>query len=52
MSLTQMVNTKTGGGVDQPTRIRRKRAVTNPEPEMNPPNPLLASPATFFTAQI
>jgi hypothetical protein len=32
-----MVNTRRGGGVDLPTRIRRRRAVTNPEPEMNPP---------------
>jgi hypothetical protein len=37
MSLTQMVNTKRGGGVDLPARIRRRRAVTNPEPKMNPP---------------
>jgi hypothetical protein len=37
MSLTQMVNTRRGGGVDLPTRIRRRRAVANPEPKMNPP---------------
>jgi hypothetical protein len=37
MSLTQMVNTRRGGGVDLPARIRRRRAVANPEPEMNPP---------------
>jgi hypothetical protein len=37
MSLTQMVNTRRGGGVDLPARIRRRRAVANPEPTMNPP---------------
>jgi hypothetical protein len=40
MSLTQMVDTRRGGGVDLPARIRRRRAVANLEPEMNtPPNP-------------
>jgi hypothetical protein len=37
MSLTQMVNTRRVGGVDLPARIRRRRVVANPEPEMNPP---------------
>jgi hypothetical protein len=37
MSLTQMINTRRGEGVDLPTQIRRRRIVTNPEPEMNPP---------------
>ena len=37
MSLTQMVNTRRGGGVDLPARIRRRMVVANPEPEMNPP---------------
>jgi hypothetical protein len=32
-----MANTRRGGGVDLSTRIRRRRAVANPEPEMNPP---------------
>jgi hypothetical protein len=42
MSLTHMVNTRRGGGVDLPARIRGRRAVVNPEPEMNPPpNPPL-----------
>jgi hypothetical protein len=36
MSLTQMVNTRRGG-VYLPSRIRRRRVVANPEPEMNPP---------------
>jgi hypothetical protein len=43
MSLTQMVNTRRGGGVDLPARIHRRRVVANPEPKMNPPlNPLPA----------
>jgi hypothetical protein len=33
-----MVNTRRGGGVDLPARIRRRRAVANPEPTMNPPS--------------
>ena len=37
MSLTQMVNTRRGGGVDLLARIRRRRAIANPEPTMNPP---------------
>jgi hypothetical protein len=32
-----MVNTRRVGGVDLPARIRRRRVVANPEPEMNPP---------------
>jgi hypothetical protein len=37
-----MVNTRRGGGVDLPARIRRRRVVPNLEPEMNPPpNPRL-----------
>jgi hypothetical protein len=39
MSLTQMVNTRRGGGVDLLTRIHRRRVVANPEPKMNPLNP-------------
>jgi hypothetical protein len=31
MSLTQMVNTMRGGGVDLTARIRQRRAVANPE---------------------
>ena len=37
MFLTHMVNTRKGGGVDLPARIRCRREVANPEPEMNPP---------------
>jgi hypothetical protein len=37
MSLTQMVNSRRGGGVNLPVRIRRRRAVANPEQKMNPP---------------
>jgi hypothetical protein len=40
MSLTEMINTRRGGGVGLPVGIRRGRVVANPEPEMNsPPNP-------------
>jgi hypothetical protein len=39
MTLTQMVNTRRGGGVDLPARICQRRTVANPELEMNPPNP-------------
>jgi hypothetical protein len=37
MSTTQMVNTRKGRGVYLPARICRRRAVANPEPEINPP---------------
>jgi hypothetical protein len=37
MSLTQIVNTRRGGGVDIHTRIHLRRDVANLEPEMNPP---------------
>jgi hypothetical protein len=47
MSLTQMVNTRRGGGVDLPTQIRRIRVVANSEPTMNPPpNPPLVDDVT------
>jgi hypothetical protein len=32
-----MVNTRKGGGIDPPAHIRRRRIVTQPQPEMNPP---------------
>jgi hypothetical protein len=32
-----MVNTRKGGSIDLPARIRRRREVVNPQPEMNPP---------------
>jgi hypothetical protein len=38
MSLTQMVNTRKGEGVDLPARIRQIRVVANLEPEMNRPS--------------
>jgi hypothetical protein len=52
MSLTQMINTRKGVGVDLPTCICRRRAVANPEPEINPPNLLPAWSEAFFVAQI
>jgi hypothetical protein len=33
-----MVNTRKGGGIDLPARIHRRRIVTQPQPEMNPPS--------------
>jgi hypothetical protein len=48
-----MVNTRSGRGVDLPARIRRRRAVTNPEPEMNPPlNPSPDGTDDVVAAQI
>jgi hypothetical protein len=46
-----MVNTRTGGGVDLPARIRRRRAVINSESQMNPPNPPPAGMEAFLAAQ-
>jgi hypothetical protein len=48
-----MVNTKRGGGVDLPARIRRRRVVANLEPEMNPPlNPLSADDVAAAQMQL
>jgi hypothetical protein len=48
-----MVNTRRGGGVDLPTRIHRRRAVANPELEMNPPlNPPPAGTDPIAAAQM
>jgi hypothetical protein len=52
MTLTQMVNTRKGGGVDLHARIHQRRAVANLEPEMNPLNPLSIGSEAFFVAQI
>jgi hypothetical protein len=52
MSLTQMINTRTGGGVDKPARIRRRRVVINLEPQMDPPNPPPPGSEAFFAAHI
>jgi hypothetical protein len=35
MSLTQMVNTRRGGGIDLPANNRRRRIVNQPQPDMN-----------------
>jgi hypothetical protein len=47
-----MVNTRTGGVVNEPERIRRRREVVNSELEMNPPNPPHVGLEAFFAAQI
>jgi hypothetical protein len=53
MSLTQMVNTRRGGCVDLPARIRRRRIVTQPQPEMNSPlNPPPARTDAVAAAQM
>jgi hypothetical protein len=53
MTLTQMVNTRRGGGVDLLARICRRRVVSNPEPEMNPPpNPPPAGINVVVAAQM
>jgi hypothetical protein len=42
MYLTQMVNTRRGGGIDLPPRRHTRRIFRQPQPqpvEMNPPNP-------------
>jgi hypothetical protein len=48
-----MVNTRKGGGIDLPTRIRRSRVVVNPQPAMNPPpNPLPTRTDAVVAAQM
>jgi hypothetical protein len=47
-----MVNTRKGGGVDLPARIRRRRAIANTEPEMNPPNLLPTEINVVIAAQM
>jgi hypothetical protein len=48
-----MVNTRKGGSVDLSTRIRQRRAIANPEPEMNPPpNPSPAGTDVVVAAQM
>jgi hypothetical protein len=42
MNLTQMVNTRRGGGIDLPPNRHTRRIYRQPQPqpaEMNPPNP-------------
>jgi hypothetical protein len=53
LSLTQMINTRKGGGIDLPTLIHRRRVVPNPEMEMNPPpNPPPARNDAVIAAQM
>jgi hypothetical protein len=53
MFLTQMINTRKGGGVDLPARIHRRRVVANPTPKMNPPlNPPPAGTDVVVAAQM
>jgi hypothetical protein len=53
MSLTHMVNTRRGGGVDLPACIHRRRTVAIPDPKMNPPlNPPPAGTDVVVAAQM
>jgi hypothetical protein len=48
-----MVNTRNGGSIDLLARIRRRRIVTQPQPEMNPPpNPPLAGTDPVAAAEM
>jgi hypothetical protein len=50
-----MVNTRKGGGIDLPARIRRRRIVTQPQPEMNPtlnPPPARTDPVAAAQMQL
>jgi hypothetical protein len=52
MSLTQMVNTRRGGGIDLPANHHIKRMVNQPRPEINPPNPPPAGTDLVVAAQM
>jgi hypothetical protein len=52
MFLTQMVNTKKGGGIDLPANHHNTRIVKQPQPEMNPPNPPPAGTYPLVAAQM
>jgi hypothetical protein len=39
MLLTQMVNTRKGGGIDLPANPHNRRIIGQQQTEMNPPNP-------------
>jgi hypothetical protein len=48
-----MVNTRKGGCIDLLAQFRRRRAVVNPQPEMNlPPNPPPAGTDAVVDAQM
>jgi hypothetical protein len=52
MYLTQMVNTRKGGGIALPTNHHSKRIVRQPQLEMNPPNPPLTGTDLVVAAQM
>jgi hypothetical protein len=39
MSLSQMINTRRGGGIDLPANPHNRRIIRQQQTEMNPPNP-------------
>jgi hypothetical protein len=48
-----MVNTRKGGSIDLPSHFRRRRIVTQPQPEMNtPPNAPPAGTDPIAAAQM
>jgi hypothetical protein len=48
-----MDNTRKGGDIDLPARIHQRRAVVNPQPEMNPPpNPPPAGTDVVIVTQM
>jgi hypothetical protein len=55
MFLTQMVNTRKGGGIDLPPNRHSRRIYRQPQPqeeEMNPPNPPPAGADPTIAAQM
>jgi hypothetical protein len=52
MFLTQMVNTRKGGGIDLPPNRHSRRIFRQPQPEMDPPNPPPAGADPAVAAQM
>jgi hypothetical protein len=52
MLLTQMVNTKKGGGIDLPANPHNRRIIRQQQTEMNPPNPPPAKTDPVVAAQM
>jgi hypothetical protein len=50
--LTQMVNTRKGGGIDLPANPFNRRVLRQQQAEMNPPNPPLAGTDPVVAAQM
>jgi hypothetical protein len=52
MLLTQMVNTRKGGGIDLPANPHNRRTIRQQQTEMNPPNPQPAGTDLVVPAQM